>query len=111
MRAFVNLPAAIMLIDCSHALQSLQKIAVILSLMSVSGICGRIVVAGEPTRLTVEHLPNAVRVHDKVVSGGLPEGEEGFRSLKQLGIQTVISVDGAAPDLAMARKYGLRYIH
>src|SRR5207302_312223 len=37
--------------------------------------------------------------------------DEGFRSLRDLGVKTVISVDGAKPDLARARRYGLRYVH
>src|SRR5690349_14774854 len=51
-----------------------------------------------PERLPVAHLPNALRVHEKVISGGLPEGENGFRELAELGVQTIISVDGARPD-------------
>jgi hypothetical protein len=36
---------------------------------------------------------------------------EGFRELQQLGVKTVISVDGARPDLETARQFGLRYVH
>lgn len=62
-------------------------------------------------KITARHLPNPVRVHAKVISGGLPEGEAAFAELKELGILTVISVDGAKPDVATAEKYGLRYVH
>jgi protein tyrosine phosphatase (PTP) superfamily phosphohydrolase (DUF442 family) len=62
-------------------------------------------------KLDTLHLPNAVRVHAKVISGGLPEGDAAFAELKSLGVTTVISVDGAKPDLAAAEKYGLRYVH
>src|SRR5262249_40131969 len=31
--------------------------------------------------------------------------------LQALGVRTVISVDGARPDVAAARKFGLRYVH
>jgi protein tyrosine phosphatase (PTP) superfamily phosphohydrolase (DUF442 family) len=62
-------------------------------------------------KLEAKHLPNLVRVHERVISGGLPEGEAAFAELKALGIQTVISVDGAKPDVATAQKYGLRYVH
>jgi len=44
-------------------------------------------------------------------SGGQPEGDAGFESLKQLGIRTVMSVDGAVPDLETAKQHGLRYVH
>ena len=62
-------------------------------------------------KLTTQHLPNAVRVHPKVISGGLPEGLAAFEELRALGVKTVISVDGARPDLESARKCGLRYVH
>ncbi|MGE0610114.1 MAG: hypothetical protein AB7O62_23685, partial [Pirellulales bacterium] len=64
-----------------------------------------------PRRLPVEHLPNAIRLHPKVVSGGQPEGEAAFAELRDLGIKTVISVDGARPAVPLAKKYGLRYVH
>lgn len=44
-------------------------------------------------------------------SGGQPDGETGFRSLQSLGIRTVISVDGARPEIETAKKFGLRYVH
>src|SRR5438094_677830 len=40
-----------------------------------------------------------------------PDGDEGFHSLQQLGIKTIVSVDGARPEVDLARKYGLRYVH
>ncbi len=62
-------------------------------------------------KLTARYLPNPVRVHEQVISGGLPEGDAAFAELKALGIRTVISVDGARPDVAAAEKHGLRYVH
>ena len=62
-------------------------------------------------KLPVKHLPNAIKVHPKVISGGLPEGDEAFAELKALGVKTVISVDGAKPDIEIAKKYGMRYVH
>lgn len=67
--------------------------------------------ATPPEKLAVEHLPNAYRIHPKVISGGLPEGDEAFDELKSLGVKTVISVDGAKPDVEIAKKYGMRYVH
>ncbi len=64
-----------------------------------------------PHRIDARHLPNPVRVHAKVISGGLPETDEAFEELKSLGVKTVISVDGMQPDVETASKYGLRYIH
>lgn len=64
-----------------------------------------------PTKLTTTFLPNAVRIHEKVVSGGLPDGDDAFDELKSLGIKTIISVDGAKPDLDIAKRHGMRYVH
>lgn len=56
-------------------------------------------------------LHNIVRVTDKVISGSLPEGAEGFESLRKMGVKTVISVDGAPPDVEGAKRQGIRYVH
>jgi hypothetical protein len=62
-------------------------------------------------KLEVPGLHNVFRVCDTIFSGSGPEGEQAFASLKKLGVKTVISVDGARPDVGLARKYGLRYVH
>lgn len=64
-----------------------------------------------PQKLKSEHLPNPWQIHPKVISGGLPEGEAAFAELEKLGVKTVISVDGAKPDVELAKKHGLRYVH
>lgn len=56
-------------------------------------------------------LHNVVAYHDGFYSGSVPEGEAGFRALKALGIRTIISVDGAEPEVDRARAAGMRYIH
>ncbi len=65
----------------------------------------------EPTALEADGLHNLFRVSDRVFSGSSPDGDTGFASLGRLGVKTVISVDGAKPDVAAAEKYGLRYVH
>lgn len=65
-----------------------------------------------PERIAnVPHLPNAFRIHDRVISGGLPDGKQGFAELQALGVRTVVSVDGARPDVELAKTYGLKYVH
>lgn len=56
-------------------------------------------------------IHNAVAYHDGFVSGSQPEGERGFDSLKAMGIVTIISVDGAVPEVEKAKARGMRYIH
>ena len=65
----------------------------------------------EPYKLASKHLPNSIQIHDKVISGGQPDGEQAFLELKELGVKSIISVDGAKPDVAVAKKHGLRYVH
>lgn len=65
----------------------------------------------DAVRLHSDHLPNLVRIHERVFSGGLPEGEAAFKELADMGVKTIISVDGMTPDVQSARKYGLRYVH
>ncbi len=47
----------------------------------------------------------------RIISGGVPEGDAGFEELRRMGIRTIISVDGASPDVARAAAHGMRYIH
>jgi protein tyrosine phosphatase (PTP) superfamily phosphohydrolase (DUF442 family) len=62
-------------------------------------------------KLSAEHLPNVYRLTENVISGGLPEGDDAFQELADLGVKTVISVDGMTPDVETARRHGLRYVH
>ena len=61
--------------------------------------------------IATTHLPNVWRIHAKVLSGGQPDGSAGFAELQKLGVKTVITVDGARPDVETARQYGLKYVH
>jgi hypothetical protein len=67
--------------------------------------------ARQPKKLDAQALPNAIQLTDKVISGGQPAGEAGFVELEKLGVKTVVSVDGAKPDVATAKEHGLRYVH
>lgn len=62
-------------------------------------------------KITADGLHNVYRIGAKLVSGNSPDGVRGFQSLRDLGVKTVLSVDGAAPDVATAKKFGLRYVH
>jgi len=56
-------------------------------------------------------LQNLLTISEKIYSGGEPTSNEAFISLIQLGVKIVVSVDGAQPDIELANKYGLRYVH
>lgn len=56
-------------------------------------------------------IENVVQVTEKLYSGSVPVGDNAFEELRAMGIRTIISVDGAAPDVERARAKGLRYVH
>ncbi len=56
-------------------------------------------------------LHNVHRITGWLLSGSSPDGTEGFRSLKELGVKTIISVDGGRPEVLIAKELGLRYVH
>jgi protein tyrosine phosphatase (PTP) superfamily phosphohydrolase (DUF442 family) len=65
----------------------------------------------DPDRVTASGLHNVRRLTANLYSGSNPEGDPGFSSLQKLGIKTIITVDGARPDVARAHQYGMRYVH
>ena len=65
----------------------------------------------EAKKISTPNLPNAFRITEKIVSGGLPEGPAAFEDLRQLGVKTIISVDGAKPNIQLAANFGMRYVH
>lgn len=54
---------------------------------------------------------NAVAYQPGFISGSVPEGDAGFDTLAGMGVKTIISVDGAAPEVDRATARGMRYIH
>jgi protein tyrosine phosphatase (PTP) superfamily phosphohydrolase (DUF442 family) len=65
----------------------------------------------DPVAVEAAGLHNVFRVSGRVFSGSSPDGPDGFASLRRLGVKTVISVDGAKPDVAAADAHGMRYVH
>jgi len=53
-------------------------------------------------KLELPQLPNIHKLGESVYFGGQTQGEAGFRQLRDLKIQTVISVDGARPNIEAA---------
>jgi hypothetical protein len=99
MRAIAGLMITLIIAGCQSRTPTSQKQA---------GAASNTVAAG---LIQKGGLHNVYRISHDLFSGNSPEGEEGFRSLKELGVKTVISVDGARPEVFAARKYGLRYVH
>ncbi len=75
-------------------------------------LAGGLVAADAPTgpRPTTG-LHNLRYLTARVLSGSSPDGADGFASLKRLGVRTLVSVDGATPEVELAARCGLRYVH
>lgn len=69
--------------------------------------------AAEPPRSVAldASLENVHQLAPGLYSGSQPDSEISFAALEQLGIKTLLSVDGALPDLEAAQRHGMRYIH
>jgi len=83
----------------------------LVSLLALS-IGNAIVRAQEPAKPVETHaLHNVFQLDGGLFSGNSPDSEESFRELQKLGVKTIISVDGSKPNLELAHKFGMRYIH
>lgn len=59
-----------------------------------------------------EHpIHNIQKINDRLISGSGPETPEAFDQLKEMGVKTVISVDGSSPKVELAEARGMRYVH
>jgi protein tyrosine phosphatase (PTP) superfamily phosphohydrolase (DUF442 family) len=56
-------------------------------------------------------IDNFLKISNLLYSGGTPEDEEAFKILVRLGIKTIISVDGNRPQVELAKKLGMKYVH
>lgn len=59
----------------------------------------------------IAQCENVFQLSESVYSGGEPHGEAAWVALAERGIKTIVSVDGARPDVEAAKRHGLRYIH
>jgi len=63
-----------------------------------------------PQAVSTNAIENAFLVREGIYSGGSPEGDASFAELQKLGIRTIITVDGAQPDVFRAERLGMRYV-
>ncbi|MBM3986241.1 MAG: hypothetical protein FJ296_11245 [Planctomycetes bacterium] len=74
--------------------------------------CGAATAA--PGDLDLRELPGVQhyrRWSPRIAQGAQPAGDEAFAALRAQGITTLLSVDGAMPDVARAAQHGLAYVH
>ncbi len=65
----------------------------------------------EPKPVEIGRLHNTFAVTPRLYSGSGPKDGADFAALAKLGVKTVISVDGARPDIEAAKKHGMTYVH
>ncbi|MEM9586220.1 MAG: hypothetical protein AAGA03_02970 [Planctomycetota bacterium] len=59
----------------------------------------------------IRPVANLLKISDRIFCGGEPGSDKAFAYLAEKGIKTVASVDGGRPDVQLAEKYGLQYVH
>jgi hypothetical protein len=64
-----------------------------------------------PVARKVEGIDNFFQLSDRIYSGAAPEGDAAFEALQILGVKTLITVDGTKPNIELAHKFGLHYVH
>lgn len=84
-------------------------------LLFVSG-CGAMLLAQSRVQpayrpMQLQGLDNVYAVAGRFFSGSVPQTDADFALLQKLGVKTILSVDGAAPDVERATKFGLHYVH
>lgn len=64
-----------------------------------------------PTPQNFAGIHNVVAFAAGVLSGSAPDDDSAFDTLAAMGIRTIISVDGAQPEVESAARRGIRYVH
>ncbi|MFG0263357.1 MAG: hypothetical protein ACF788_13270 [Novipirellula sp. JB048] len=62
-------------------------------------------------QISLGSLQHVLQLTERIYSGAQPDGEAAFAEIAKLGVRTVVSVDGARPNLEAAERAGLRYVH
>ncbi|MDX1953075.1 MAG: hypothetical protein SFY81_12915 [Verrucomicrobiota bacterium] len=90
-----------------------MEVTVGLSLLFLLHACTLFAQTNQPAfqKIPSETLENLFLLQAGVYSGGSPQSSNSFKELADRGIKTIISVDGARPEVETARAHGIRYIH
>jgi protein tyrosine phosphatase (PTP) superfamily phosphohydrolase (DUF442 family)/cytochrome c556 len=83
----------------------------LLLLGSVFAACCSTAVAQPGPTLPGTTIQNWQVVGSRLYSGSQPTTDADFAELARRGVKAVVTVDGIAPDLKLAHKHGLRYVH
>lgn len=105
-------------------LQTILRFSFAFGLLTLVGACGSTSQAPQPRVATIAlpsvasdkptELPglhNVVAYTPTLLSGAQPDGPKAFETLANMGVRTIISVDGGRPDVDSASAFGIRYVH
>ncbi len=67
--------------------------------------------AAEETQPQTHTLENIHKLAPSVFSGSEPATADDFQRLRSLGVRSILSVDGASPNVALAHEHALVYAH
>ena len=88
----------------------IRGVTVLLALFGLLWTC-ELSVSGEDDNLDAKSIENFHRINSDLTSGSEPRTEKHFQFLKSIGIKTIVSVDGSTPNVELAKKYEMRYVH
>lgn len=63
------------------------------------------------TPMSYAGLSQVVAFHKQIISGAKPKGRAGFESLMKMDVDTIVCVDGVAPDVKTAKECGIKTVH
>lgn len=105
-------------------LNTLRRLSSAFCLVALAAACGSSPEVSEPRVATLAlpslamdkptELPglhNVVAYTPMLLSGAQPDGPKAFETLANMGVRTIISVDGSRPDVDSAAAFGIRYVH
>lgn len=91
-----------------------MRLFMLMRLLTLLCLCSSSAIAWAQDGLAAvdtHQLHNVWRLSPRILSGSEPADEAAFAELARLGVKTIVSVDGIAPRVDLAQKYGLRYVH
>lgn len=78
---------------------------------AILGVFGSTAFAQPAPTLPGTTIENWQVAGSRLYSGSQPTTDADFAELAKRGVKAIVSVDGIAPDLKLAKKHGLRYVH
>lgn len=96
---------------CGWACESAASAPTSPPVVAAVGASAAPVAAANADEAAAKAVHNYKRLSRTLARGAVPEGDAAFAALGAAGIKTIVTVDGAVPDVATAKRHGIRYVH